>query len=103
MTPTWSGPFGPAFAALVRERLQGVAGVEIDVRRIDPNISTHGSYLVDAGWSDGGVPTEVADSIEEVRVMDEYAEDVGAEVALRYIAARAAGMTKSASWVEAGR
>ena len=103
MAPTWSGPSGQAFAQLVYERLAGVEGLRTDVRQLDPEVSTPASFIVDISWFGGGGLCEVADSIEGVRVMDAHAEDVTTDAALRYIAARTAGASKSTAWRQAGR
>lgn len=102
MTPPWSGPSGQAFAQLVREHLAAVPGLHTDVRPLDREVSTPASFLVDISWAGGGVLCEVADSIDHVRVMDDEAEDVSTDTALRYIAARAAGTSKAAAWRQAG-
>ncbi|NYH92891.1 hypothetical protein [Actinopolymorpha rutila] len=69
-----------------------------EVRRIDPEVSTPESFLVDVGWSEGDMVCEVADSIDGVRVMDDHGEDVSVEASLRYIEARVAGSSKEAAW-----
>lgn len=102
MTPHWSGPSGQAFAQLVYERLAGVEGLHTDVRQIDPEVSTPASFLVDISWSGGVVLCEVADSLDGVRIMDDHAEDVTTDTALRYIAARTAGTSKATAWRQAG-
>ena len=102
MTSHWSGPSGHAFAQLVCDRLAGVPGLHTDVRQIDPEVSTAASFLVDICWSGGGVLCEVADSIDGVRVMDDHAEDVTTEAALRYLAALTAGTSRATAWRQAG-
>lgn len=84
---------------MVTERLRGVPGVTIEVRRIDPAVATPASFLVDAEWTgDIGVLCEVADSIDGVRVIEDESEDVSIEIALRYIEARASGVPPSSAW-----
>jgi hypothetical protein len=96
---SWSGSSGDEFAQLIGERLRGVAGLAVEVRRIDPAVSTPASFLVDVQWPAGlGVLCEVADSIGTVRVMDGDGEDVSVAVALRYIEARATGASRVGAW-----
>lgn len=89
---------GEAFAHLAKERLRGVSDVTIEVRQVDRAVATHASFLVDVMWGGGSVLCEVADSIDGVRVMDPHGEDVSVERALRYISARAAGVSRAEAW-----
>jgi hypothetical protein len=99
MTSSWSGPSGDAFALLDRRRLGGVPGAEVNVTPLGGEVPS--SFLVDVDWSGGGLLCEVSDSVSGVRVLDDDGEDVSVEAALRYIAARAAGTSKSGAWRQA--
>ena len=99
MTSCWEGPSGDAFALMVRRRLGGVPGVEVNVTPLDGEPPS--SFLVDVDWSGGGLLCEVSDSVDGVRVLDDDGEDVSVDAALRYIAARAAGTSKTGSWRQA--
>lgn len=84
---------------MIAERLRGVSGLVVKVRRIDPAVSTPSSFLIDVSWpGDVGVLCEVADTIDGVRVMDDDGEDVSIEMALRYIEARASGRPRGYAW-----
>jgi hypothetical protein len=79
-----------------------VPGVTTDIRQIDESIATPASYMVDVSWGEDGVLCEVANSIAGVRVMDPDGEDVSVESALRYITARAAGVSREEAWRRSG-
>ena len=99
MMSSWAGPSGDAFAVMVRRRLGGVPGAEVNVTPLGGEPPA--SFLVEVGWSAGGLLCEVSDSVNGVRVLDDDGEDVSVEAALRYIAARAAGISKSGAWRQA--
>lgn len=86
---------------MVRERLGGVPGVGTDVIPLSKDGSPLSSFLVAVEWPGGGLLCEVADSVNGVRVMDDNGEDVSIDRALDYVAARAAGTSKSGAWRQA--
>lgn len=95
----WKGPSGPAFARLVRGRLAGVPGLEVDVRPVSERGSPPGAYLVDVGWRGGdGVLCEVVDWVDGVRIMDPHGEGVTVDIGLRYLQARAAEVSSKHAW-----
>ena len=89
----WQGDSGPAFARMVRDRLGGVPGLEVNVRPVSKDASSPGAYVVDVDWQGGlGVTCEVADWIDGVRIMDPHGEDVTVDIGLRYVQARTADL-----------
>lgn len=86
----WAGePSGAQFAAMIRTRAASL-GIDVGVEVIP--WSPAGLYGVGVQWGGGqDLLFEVADWVDDVRILDPHGEDVSVQEGLEYFAARVSG------------